>query len=1016
MKSKNTKFVLLFALLFLAISSFSVMGISFAKNSNDSFTFESSLKDTYSVGETVEIPEAKFGDKVADFVVYLPDGTATYSDSFVLTQNGNYTVDYSFITDDDRVIVDSLSFNVLTPMFSVKGDGYTEFRTLQNGSRGVYANLADGASLVYNGVIDLTKVAAEDLLFKFIMQPNVIGEADTNGLQITLTDAYDDDLFITMRFKTRFEGDSYDYTVTYIDCGFNGGDFIGLQRTTNGAYVYDGANYSYTKNHEKFGADFTFSMMGGRPNAPAYGFSGITYDENGGVLYAKTAAGYKVILTDVSNINLYGERFPGFTDGKVKLSVTPYNLIKTSCGVFFSEVGGQAVTEMNYNALTSDFYPEIEIDFGENENSIPNAKQGSVYRVFDASAFDIINGEVEVKTEVYFGYNNQNKMRINVTDSTFETNRVGDYTIVYTATNSFGNVTERLVNIKSVKDYEDLDISFENEIDYSLPVKAGQNIKLFDGYSVINNFGKAHLDVSIELLSDPDIIYELDDNFCFKPLYAGEYKITYTFADYIDSRSSEETLTVVANDIVQYEKIASVNKYFIKNGNYDVNVVKAYSLASGKPVEVPVKAYYIADDSIIETEIGEELTVLAEQNLTLVYRAQVGFDTLPYTIEVPVVNTGFGESAISKNNYFISTKGNANFIPEEKSIICQFLSSDKGVVSFDFVNVLARNTFSLSLESFLVDGKFNPFGQINVYLEDCVNSGNIVKFSVFSENGIWLACVNDGNPLKFKDSWGIEGDLLDFNYDVYKQTFSLNNELVFDVPCFYNSSIPVVFEKGINLTVEFVNVGTCKGVKINSINGQIFNESIYDTSSPTIDRAHDKNAGEKSLYSTVKVGGYYAFDVLSPNTQIYLTVSGPSGVLKSVDGVPLNKVDGTKIYEFKLNEYGNYSVRINYSDGFNDTTRSYTILVEDYTPPTVNITSKIENGKVGKSVDLAKFTVNLDASEYKYFFAIFDPNARITYTTDKTFVPSVSGNYNVHLCVFDANYNLTELVYTIIVK
>lgn len=1018
MTLKSKKIILLFTLIFLAITSFSVVGVSFAKdnNSTDSFTFESSIKETYSVGEIVEIPVAKFGDEVADFVVYLPDGTATYSNSFELSQNGKYTVEYSFITDD-RIISESLSFNVLSPMFSIVGDGYTEFRTLENGTEGVYANLSKNSSLVYNGVIDLTKISGMDLLFKFITSPAVAGEADTNNLEFTLTDAYDDNLFINLRFKKYSDPDSSEYSVSYIDCGFNGGAYCGLQRNTKGKFVYDNQNYTCTKNNEKYGADFTFSMTGGMPGIPKYNFAGITYDETTGLIYAKTALGYKVLVTDLENINIYGEKFPGFTDGKVKFSVRPYNMMKTTCGLFFSEIAGQTITKNNYNAFESSFYPEIKVDLGENENLAPNAKQGKEYKVFNATALDVIDGNLEVKTEVYFGYENQNKIRVNVSNNSFIPNRIGEYTIVYTATNSFGKTSQSFVKIKCSNDYEKLNLAFENEWDYSIPAKVGNNVKLFDGYEIVNNFGASNLSVTITLKEDNSIVYNLDDDFCFEPLYAGEYEIVYSFADYIEEDSFIKTLTVTKNDAVRYELTKNLNKYFISNGEYDINVVKAYSLSSGKPVEVPIKAYYIADSSLEEKLIEENFIAVANEKVTLLYRAQTEFEVEPFTIDVPVINTIFDSYLIDKTKYFIPTKGSLNFETTDNSIICEFLHSENGIVSLDFANVLARNEFSMTLESYLVNGDFNPFGRLNLYLEDSKNANNVVKLSLYRENGIWLASVNDGNPLKFKDSWGMEGDLLEFNYDIYGQTFSLNNEINFSVPYFYNSTTPVLFEEGLNLTIEFENVGSCKGIKIREVNGQVFNNSNYDTSNPTIDRAHDKNTGTKSINTVIDVGGFYAFDVLSPNTQVYLTVRGPQGVVTSVDGIFMNKVDAKLFYKIKLTEYGNYTVKLDCTDGENDDSKTYNITVENIIPPTVTITSKTDNGKVGKSIQLAKFTVEMaNNGEYKYFFAIFEPNAHIAYTKDKTFVPKYAGKYEVHLFVFDTNYNLTELIYDVVVE
>lgn len=1018
-KKKTKNLFLYFATFLLAVSSFFAVGSIFAQGANtDELTFNGTIKEAYAVGETFEVPEAKFGDEVADFVVYLPDGTATYASSFVLKQSGEHIIEYLLLKNDD-VISKTVTFNVLTPMFSIAGEGYTEFKALPNGTKGVYANLDKNATLQYNGVIDLTKIAASDPLFRFMCLPAVIGEADTNGLEVKLTDAYDENLTLTIRFKKYIDGDSNDYTISYLDCAFNDSDYIGLQEKNDGKIVYNGTNYTYTKNHEKFGATFTMSMTGGTANSPRYMCSGITFDETTGLVSIEQDAGgrdYSVLVSDVSNINLYGKIFSGFTDGKVKLSMKPFNAVKNNCGLFFSEICGESVTETSYKAFSSNMVPEIDIDFGENGNVAPQAKQGRAYKIFNATAHDVIDGELDVKTEVYFGYETKNKVRVNVSDNAFTANRVGEYTIVYTATNSSGVTARTLVRVQSVQAFDEIELIVENEIDYDAPQSVGERIKLFDGYSVTNSFGAAGLRVSIALKGNEAIVYHLDDDFSFEPLYAGEYEVVYSFNDYIDVSQITRELSVESDEVVCYDLVKPFHKYFIRNGKYDVNTVKAYSLESGAPVEVPVKVYFATNDSASETEINGLLTVDGSEKVTLIYRPQVGFNVEPYTVDIPVVDTGYGTGNLDKSKYFVPTEGNVAFRTESDSVVCEFVQPNDGVISFDFANVLARNKFSLSLESYLIDGVFNPFGRLNLYLEDCLNASNVVKFSLYRENGIWLACVNDGSPLKFKDSWGLAGDLLNFDFNVYGGVFKLNNELTFDVRYFYETETSVVFENGLNLNVEFVDVGDCGGMKIKSINGQTFNRDNVDFGEAMVDLAHYTHAGYKALNSVIEVGGFYAFDVLSPNTEVYLTVRGPKGIIKS-NGVSLNKVDAKEFYEFTLSEYGMYSVTVLVSDGINERSRPCgNIIVEDNTPPKVTVTAQPNSGKVNKTVKLATFTVNLAEGEYDYFFAIFAPNEQVTYTTEKSFVPTVAGEYEIHLFVFDTSYNLTELVYTIVVK
>lgn len=141
--------------------------------------------------------------------------------------------------------------------------------------------------------------------------------------------------------------------------------------------------------------------------------------------------------------------------------------------------------------------------------------------------------------------------------------------------------------------------------------------------------------------------------------------------------------------------------------------------------------------------------------------------------------------------------------------------------------------------------------------------------------------------------------------------------------------------------------------------------------------------------------------------------------IKSVDGVTLRNADASREYEFVLTESGDYNVNVKVVDEIisdNNISRSYTITVNDYSKPVVNITSKTTSGKVGKKINLAKFETEKDLSELSYYFAILDADGYINFTKENTFVAKKAGTYKVTLVVLDANNNMTQVSYDIVVK
>lgn len=1022
--AKRNKLVVFILLVAIALSTLTVGVISLAEPKYN-FTFDGELSKSYAIGQTVEIPTAKIGETVADFIVYMPDGTATNAKTFVAQKNGTYTVAYTAETGSGKIANTTLSFEVLSTMFSIAPNGTTEYVELSNGEKGMKANIQKGGTLQYNGIIDLNELSSTDMLFKMAMLPAVAGEEDVTNFEIQLTDVYDEDIYIKLRFKMHNESDQYVYQVSYVDCAFKDADFIGMNSTTKETnYYYNGAYYSITRNSELHGTNHMISMTGGTSTSPNNGKVqfGVVYDRETGLVYvakynSTQGVHYKQLITDVNNINLHGLRFPGFTDGKIKFSVTPTAYSKSSCGVFVSEVGGIKVTKNNCNTFITTVKPDIKVDLGEYSlDNIPSAKKGEAYPVFNATAFDLVDGNVDVETKVYFGYSNTDKIRVNLVDGKFIANRIGTYTIEYTAKNSSGNSSVYVIEVLSVANPGDISLTLSGEYDYNESAVIGNTIKLFDGFTVNNGFGNQTLNVIAKIEGNAAANYQVV-NGEFTPLYAGKYTVTYEYGDFIEKAQVVKELNVESASKVRYEVNGAINKYLIKNGQYDVDIIKAYSLESGSPVEVPVSIYYLNDNDTIEKKVSGKLTASAQNKVKLLYRPEVNFACEPFVYEVSVIDTGYGSAAINKSKYFVNSVGESTFSADESAVYWQFNGDENGKVAIDFINVLKRDGFDLTISPMLVDGTFNAFNRFDIYLTDSVKNDRFVKISLIKLDSMWVVSYNDCNPIKLTDNWGVSGDTFIIDYNIKNKTLLISNTVSFEIDYFYGTDIPVRFEKGILLNLAVEGVNDCKGIAINKINGQAFDSSKYDYGVPHIDGSHDNNGGEREISEVVTLGGFYSYDVLSPNVETTLTVRGPSGVVKSIDNVNLSGKDPLEIYQFQINEYGRYTISVTANDtNTNEMPFIYNIIVESKVKPVITLSAKVTTGVVNGAVSFARFTVDKELGKYSYFYTVVAPNGRISYSKSTFFTPTMVGEYLVTLSVIDEIGNMAEESYVVTVK
>ena len=1019
-KAKRTWLVIV-AFIAVIASALSIATVNTHATGKYDFEFSGVLEKNYKYGETVEIPTATYGGNKAEFVVNLPDGTSTNRSPLKINQTGVYSVEYlAKIPDSNEYAKKTFTFSVYNQLMSVTGSGYTEYRKLDNGVGGLYANLKKGDTLVYNGVIDLTKFSISDMLFKAGIIASTPGEADITQFEVKLADIYDENTYIVYRIKKFSDQGQYQTVVSYVDVGF-GGSYCGLEQSDKGNFTYtvngDTKNYKAHVNSEKYGRNLIFSMTGGTAAQPFDGnkLLGFTFDMNTGITYSYLCdyggtPYYPLIISDVNNENLYGERFEGFTDGKVKISITPTKFDKGECGFFFTEIGGIGITENNWNNFETDVAPTITVDtFGYDLNDLPEVKLGSKYKIFDATAYDIFDGDVDCEVKVYYGYSNAQKVRVNIEDGYFKADRIGEYTIEYTATNALGNKSVVLAKIKCVEHAEEVSLTLVGESDYSA-VNAGDKVRLFDSYEIKNNLGKAYLTVECRL-NGQDIAYTLDEDNSFVPYYAGEYTISYVYGDFITVKNVEKQLTVNKADAVYYESEDSLPEYLIKNGRYDLGFVKAYSLSSGKPEEVLVKIY-VANDNGKRNEVTADYTVTANENVEIYYVADTDYTVEEYVVKKTVTDIGLGV-AIDKSKLFIPETTGISFVQSNESIDCLFGETAQKV-GFSFANVLARHAFKLSLKPYNGGADYKTFGSFDIYLYDFENLSNKVKISFFTRDGSWYVSVNDEKTLKVANSWGDANDVLTLAYDVTGGVLQVSGNN-FKIENYYGTNEKVTFDKGLIFKGEFLNVNGCKGVSLTELGNQELGAGKYDYIAPQIDVTRLDHYGEKQIGEVITVGDYFARDVISPFVTCTYSVTANGKAVVSSEGVTLTGIDGSEVYTFAIDTYGDYNFYIKATDqNGQEQAFSYKVSVVDYTPPTIVLSGIVKSGKVNTKIAFAKYEIGNDKGEHKAFITVLGPDGTMKYYGEETrFTPTKKGDYIVTISVIDKNGNLAEESYTV---
>lgn len=1080
MKSAKSKTLFTLILVFLTsiICSFTCF---YTTNSNKAsaqeFKYVGAIAEVYDLDEVISIPSATIGGVNADFRVVMPNGAYSNSSSIKLTIPGYYVIEYSAVVDGE-LYTENKSFLVNGNLFTLNGMGtseYVEYVNIYNNqplvATGIKFNLFQGDSITYNDVIDLKAIdGPTSTVYRMTMATAVPGEAEISDYEVTLTDAYDPNITVTVRVKQYADPGANYYSIAYWDATFNNGKYCGMNKSATGNYFADNleglyetvdgkevplseARFSAYIDNQRYGANCIHSFTGGtatKPQNTGIRWGGIAYDYDTNKLYCVSGHGtktsYRSLVADFENADIFGEKFHGFTDGKVRLTITPTVFLKGSANLFIQNVGDKQVTESSSKQFISQYEPKISVDFGGySENNLPIVKKGNSYKIFPATAYDLFDRYLDVKTTVYYAYSTSNKIQCQVVDGKFVADHIGTYTIVYKAVNSNGKEVQKIIEVECQDNKNLLSINLVGEPDYTISHSAGNEIKVLDSFSFSNATSDVEFKVIAKHKTQSDLVFELNEEngYSFVPIVAGEYDIIYTFSDYSETETLTKTLQVIQSDNIYYEVEGSFPLYLIKSGYYKFNFIKVYTLNTGTPVSQEVQLAVEKDGNL--TLINNDMFSIQDSyvnengSIKFVFYPEVdGITSADYFVkEIPVVDTGLYTQEMDKTKYMMVDAGDFDITPVDNGTNIKPTAFENGYAKLSWINVLSARPFKLELKPFFAENtKFARFDELNVYLYDFNDIEKFVKVSLFYD-GAWYVRVNEGKILKLANTWGSVDDEFVVEFNGLKQTARMNRAFTVSDITYFGTEEGVEFANGCIMAMEIKGQVGCDGVKLSTINEVTISKSGTDKGAAVIEFAHDKNAGERKQGETITLEPFYAYDVFASYLEAKVTVqftpegSNKKQIVKSVDGISLSNRLADKQYQFVVDECGTYDVRITVTDdknSNNDTSYSYKIIVVDYTMPEVTIKTATQTANVGDKITLPRFEVS-NMTEYEWYITVKSPDGRMFFVCEeeadeegyvikeaKGFTFFAEGEYEVTLVVYDDIMNTTTVSYTVTVK
>lgn len=1026
---------------------------------NRSVYLSADLKDTYLIGDMVDLRSAKMfidnSEVNYSISVEYPNGKVYATPLFECTEMGKYTVTatcqvngvkYSAIecfevNKNVDYLFESISENVTAEY------GKSSF----TGKEGVVLNFS-GAKLSanYKNAIDISKYKNQRELrngtygisenaiplISLSINPASYGVASTSEFYVNLTDAENPNNVLSVVLSGT-ESSLW----TYLRAKAGEQDYVGFNNDLDrGTSWFNGQKGNFYTG--RYGLAMGVSFAGNiQYFAPENQLITLYYDDVEKQILAKPAHNATTSNWIVCDFDdpacCNGAPWGGFTSDKVYLSVQSGTLKTNQAGITVYEVDG---TSFENSQLIYDEKPTIKL----NETYVYGIKGYSV-KVPTVSAVDKYGDRVSVVSKAYF-FNNGNYYDVKIKSGKFLTDKSGTYKIVYTAIDFYGNTSSKSLTVEVVDNVSDINIEFNGiPSDGYVSGKVGSNIEIYKDLYIDNAMGETTTETTVYINGETLVVTDGS----FLPTKVGTYMVTHKVIDAFGRVSNELSYTVEIEQEINPIASSTIPTYFgfVRGNTYSLLDVYAIDYTES---ETPVKAdVYVngvknADGKFKADTIVEEKDV-AEKEETVVIEYKVGDKTVfqngnPLVFEVPLktvyknVTIQYGSKPMDVKTYLLEryfdieqmtiTKGNyLQFKPIENygtATLLQPLSSKNLSFRFDIADEKSS------------EGKANEptTSEICFIITDQLDCTKQIVIMFKAEDGTTEVYVN-GVKTGAKSTlggllYGLMNDAVEIKYDARNGVLSeLNSKIeIANLSTFSDGSKFTGFSDNvyISISIKSAQGKQSNGISLMSINSQIFAglRISDDTYAPNI-VLNGTLGGSFIVGERYTIPSVTANDVLSDidYDSLTVTVKLNGKAINDVNGKTLNNVSANKEWIIELSETGKYIVTYNVKDARSGVMapKEYVLSVRIDQEPViekVEIQSTVKKGEKIK-VPTPNVTFSVDSDENTFYAIYVAPdNTHQWINTDSEFVADKTGTYKIRFMAIDAYGNSAYVEYLII--
>lgn len=978
------------------------------KSKTEEFVFEvcdavfdgEALAPVYNRNDIISVPAKTVSGGASEHAVSFPDGRNSTNAAIKADALGEYRVIYSnagqtaFHTEYFKVIDDYAALFEANDSFTVENNKELS-DSVDVGGRGLgITSRTDGAELVYNGVLNLSENTIADTLLKFSVTPKTAGTADMTRVIFTFRDIHDPSIYMSINVRRDFWGQYHSVRVSvktdsmadYGTRGYYSGAVISAAGEIGGAMF----NHSF---YGKYNDSFVARPIEIYYDHAARTLHGFPFS------YAVSAETPWMFMDFNDPAYQAGTTWRGFTTGEVTMSVSLQGLSGSSASMMLYTLNKN---DLSGDSVVDTVPPDIVVDYnGENQANLPSAGVGVPFKLFSASAYDLVDGKTGVQTDVYIKKSGGMIRQIYDDEAMrFIPQEAGEYYIRYSAVDQSGNYSEKRISFFVYDVLPELQLAFPGG---GIPLTAslGEEL-LLRAPTVLGGSGVKTITRRVSFGGEEVAVTEN----ILVLTKSGEYTVVYRVKDYNGEKDFTYTIAVSETGVPAVEP-PSVPIAILAGSEYVFAPLEAYVYTAAEGKKAAKVSLSVTLDGVTTPLQAFTFTPPANaggKTLTLNYRAENPENATLFwaqSYEVKLI------SPVTIGDYFYT-----NGLSRTYKTTSAVYAATGANPTLDYINKLVAGSFEFA---FRVPKDANEFSAVTVTLTDTKRASERIVISVLkgnaSESPVHLNGVRVG-AIKSATFFGSADPFL-LKLNLRTGTVSdYSGAVLFKVGTYESGRTFAGFSSGkLLMNVSLDGVSGASGIEIVKLGNQIFYDTAEDTIKPTI------SLGDEFRYmvdpgAVVKVPYAIAGDILSPVATCVVTVTAP-------DGTDIYyRTDISEDLYFTASQFGYYSIVYIATDGAgNRFPLDFAVRIIDLTPPTVTVAGNVPTtAKTGATVKLPSATVSDDYSkDLSYNIFVITPDGSFIMVAEHSFVASVKGEYRIIYSAEDEFGNLTAESYILVV-